>query len=106
MGIKITDLPSTSVNNADYIPVANKANGTRKVMMADVLEKAGPTIDSTLSILSQNPVQNKVVATALAGKLSKAEVDATLSVSGAAADAKATGDAVEELKGRDRGRND
>ncbi len=37
MGTKITNLPSTPVNDADYIPVANSTDGTRKVLMGDVL---------------------------------------------------------------------
>ena len=65
MGIKITELPSTTVNDADYIPVANTTSGTRKVLMQDVLNNASPPVDSALSLLSENPVQNKAVAAAV-----------------------------------------
>lgn len=37
MGVKITNLPTTPVKSADYIPVANTSDGTRKVLMEDVL---------------------------------------------------------------------
>lgn len=40
MGIKITELPSTPVNDADYIPVANTQSGTRKVLMSDIIARA------------------------------------------------------------------
>lgn len=65
MGIKITNLPSTTVNEADYIPVASTTNGTRKVLMQDVLDSANVNVDAAMDLTSTNPVQNKVVAAAI-----------------------------------------
>ncbi len=65
MGIKITNLPTTPVNDADYIPVANTTNGTRKVLMQDVLAVANVEVDSALDISSDNPVENSAVTAAI-----------------------------------------
>ena len=61
------------------------------------------SVDSELSAESENPVQNKVINTAISNLTSKiddslVELDSSLSIEGMAADAKAVGDVISEIQ--------
>ena len=61
------------------------------------------SVDSELSADSENPVQNKVINTAISNLTSKiddslVELDSSLSIEGMAADAKAVGDVISEIQ--------
>lgn len=80
---RIKDLTTTALTAAsdDYLAIDGDTNGTRKIKPSDI----GITVDSALSGSSENPVQNKVIKTALGAKADTADL-ATVATSGSYSD--------------------
>lgn len=60
----------TTLSGTEYIVVDDGTTGTRKYLLSNLSGGGGSiTVDSALSGSSENPVQNKVIYTALGGKI-------------------------------------
>lgn len=69
---KVYTLPTDVVQDADYVHTDNNYTTTEKNKLAGIDNGANKTIvDSSLSTTSTNPVQNKVINTALGTKVDK-----------------------------------
>lgn len=82
---RIKDLTTTAVaaSNDDYIAIDGATNGTRKIKPSDLTTNI--TVDSAMSSSSENPVQNKVIYTALSDKANSSSL-ATVATSGSYSD--------------------
>ena len=82
---RIKDISTTaqSAANDDYLAIDGATNGTRKIKPSDL--STNITVDSALSSSSENPVQNKVIYTALSGKADSSGL-ATVATSGSYSD--------------------
>ena len=67
---RIKDLTTTALTAAsdDYLAIDGATNGTRKIKPSDI-GGSSITVDSSMSSTSENPVQNKVIYTALQDKV-------------------------------------
>lgn len=81
---RIKDLTTTAPDaaNDDYLVLDGQTNGTRKILASNI-GGSTITVDSAMSSSSENPVQNKVIYTALQGKADAGDiVTYAISISG------------------------
>lgn len=80
--VRIKDITTTASlpNGDDYLAIDGVTGGTRKILTSNI---GGPTIevDDTMSSSSENPVQNKVIYTALQAKADSSSLS-TVATSG------------------------
>ena len=81
---RIKDLTTTAPDaaNDDYLVLDGQTNGTRKILASNI-GGSTITVDSAMSSSSENPVQNKVIYTALQSKADAGDiVTYAISISG------------------------
>ena len=81
---RIKDLTTTAPDaaNDDYLVLDGQTNGTRKILASNI-GGSSITVDDTMSSSSENPVQNKVIYTALQAKADAGDiVTYAISISG------------------------
>ena len=83
---RIKDLTTTAPDaaNDDYLVLDGQTNGTRKILASNI-GGLTITVDSAMSSSSENPVQNKVIYTALQAKANSSSL-ATVATSGSYTD--------------------
>lgn len=74
---RIKDIQTTAsaAANDDYVALDGTTNGTRKILASNLGGGSSITVDSAMSNSSENPVQNKVIYTALQGKQDTLEIN-------------------------------
>lgn len=92
----------TEIDNTDVVLIDSSTNGTNKYQLSRITAQASAEVAA--AVAEEETARNSAISAAISGEVTArnaaiaANVDDTLSVSGKAADAKKTGDEIDDLK--------